>query len=74
MRSGSRTEVLNIAAELGVRSPEAHDDPGPSSQIPNPQLQAATLIAARVDRQAERDFFFIEDRRWKATIGILPWM
>lgn len=32
--------------------------------------QAATLIAARVDRQAERDFFFIEDGGWDHHKGV----
>lgn len=32
--------------------------------------QAATLISARVDRQAERDFFFIEDGGWDSHKGV----
>ncbi|CAJ1332243.1 unnamed protein product [Effrenium voratum] len=32
--------------------------------------QAATLISARVDRQAERDFFFVEDGGWDAHSGV----
>lgn len=32
--------------------------------------KAATLIAARAERQAERDFFFVEDGGWDAHSGV----
>ena len=32
--------------------------------------KAATLIAARVERQAERDFFFVEDGGWDHHKGV----